>query len=97
MNIDLSKYETITSHGYPSGVYRLGKYSSVWLEVEGTNDDSDIYDVYALSVFSGGVVGRYWLGNAWPNSEARWLCRKLASVIIGEYDPILRGDRKSVV
>ena len=59
MNIDLSKYETITSHGYPSGVYRLGKYSSVWLEVEGTHDDSDIYDVYALSVFSGCVVGRY--------------------------------------
>ena len=24
MNIDLSKYETITSHGYPSGVYGLG-------------------------------------------------------------------------
>lgn len=64
MNIDLSKYETITSHGYPSGVYRLGKYSSVWLEVEGTHDGSDIYDVYALSVFSGDVVGRYWLGNS---------------------------------
>jgi len=31
--------------------------------------------------------------NTWPNSEARWLCRKLASVIIGEYDPILRGEK----
>ena len=64
MYIDLSKYETVTSYGYPSGIYRLGKYSSVWLEVQGTSDDSDIYDVYALSVFSGDVVGRYWLGNA---------------------------------
>lgn len=69
MNIDLSKYETVTSHGYPSGVYRLGKHASVWLEIEGTHDDSNTYDVCALSVFGGDIVGRYWLGNAKHNKK----------------------------
>ena len=69
MNIDLSKYETVTSHGYPSGVYRLSKHASVWIEIERTHDESDIYDVYALSVFSGDVCGRHRIGHAKYNKK----------------------------
>lgn len=34
--------------------------------------------------------------NTWPNVQARWLCRKLADVIIAEYDPILHGEKEWV-
>ena len=34
--------------------------------------------------------------NTWPNSDARWLCRKLASIIVQEFDPVLHGQKEWV-
>jgi len=32
--------------------------------------------------------------NTWPNNDARWLCRKLAQVIIEEFDPVLYCEKE---